>query len=1130
MNIGDELYEGMPAPVREEIARRQAAMQDRMARLEEDLLEEGIGNLVDKEAAAQRIQKDILSNEAGLAPTNFKILEMDDTGVTLQYEAFTPNTYKRIEETDSILSLPSPATEVKTVTRRYTVDDITGGFKHAVHDNYPQLLRYINSPAHKFQAELENLVSTPQRGMYQSEKLLHNFQKEFSNIYNIAPQAQRTRVSEALQAGNLEGTVFNYETLRGSRFGLDDKGVQQYYEFRGLMDFAHFAKNQEVVKRAQTAGHKLFHIGAKPVQVKPYTSYESAKAAVFQADAHDVLIISRDSPDPTHMNVRGTADGSVDVRLKEMMDDDYVLLRPQTDGGVIPHNGNHYKMMLVPKEEVSEITPYTQLLAYHKGYVPIFYGGKAGDANYIGQVSRYGMVDGKEVQVGSASPTYFSNSTDAKKWADENNLRHLTEKYGDPNIAKEKLAKAEESGEVLPYSFKHDREFQIAEFDNWSTGGGPYTGHRAEERMTRGVHEDSAEYLDAFASMSRYMDHIANNMPMASYRVGIEEKWLEHAREVGAIPRSYAGGFKDAVEEVKKSSISQGAKDFLEDSHKHISFNTRVPTLGEREHSGRMVAWAEKLEKRWGKDNGTSKLLHKLDHTNLPDAIRAVTFHSLLGLLSPAQFVVQASGMTVAMSVNPGYAMRAMPKVFAITSLDNIADAGAKAKAIARLEKAYPGIGDVYKAWQKTGFHESVISSSADYKSVVRSHPIGLDMYDRFAGTAGRGIDKSAVFYRMGELANRRMSFATALERHLDMGGKLDNRGIKDVMNRTNTYLLHMDRSNKADFQKGWMSVPTQFMQVQTKFLEALRGGKLTSRERGQLFATQVALFGSLGVPMGTWVTNGAMSALGYAPKSETEQRLWNDGMLGAMLSEVMGLNIELSTRVAIPHGITQTVEDLFFSEKGFWEALGGPASSLPLRTIEVGKSFNRVLDATGWDATQLDAKDFRILSQDVLGIISSGRSAVAAWQLFTQGTIYDKKGVPLIDTNDISVREKIARGMGFQLTEMTDIYRHLRSSAQMKKREQDHIARISSYLQRRWATGDMSDDESRRAENLIRELLSKEPFPVQQRVKEGVFNRIMSGETKQDRALKDFLEREVNGLIHWTETTRTRVPTSEGE
>jgi hypothetical protein len=170
------------------------------------------------------------------------------------------------------------------------------------------------------------------------------------------------------------------------------------------------------------------------------------------------------------------------------------------------------------------------------------------------------------------------------------------------------------------------------------------------------------------------------------------------------------------------------------------------------------------------------------------------------------------------------------------------------------------------------------------------------------------------------------------------------------------------------------------------------------------------------------------------------------------------------------------------------------------------------------------------MLTEDLLSIVSSGRSAVAAFQMWNQSTIYNRRGVPVIDTNDLTVREIIARGAGFQLTEMTDIYRQMNGARQMREREREYTDRISKYLSRRWASDDMSEDEARRTENVIRHMLSSESPEMQRRVKKSVFNRIMEGETLQDRIMKETLERWINDLMHWTESTRQPIPMSEGE
>ena len=1175
--MDDALFNGMPSATRMETARRMAAIQEATGGMEGRVLMEGMESLVDASAAEARAARTIIATEDGQAVTNIRVVDAGPRGLRLQYEVVTPDSPSLIpdigpnapdwqrealrlaEQTgDSWRSIatqvgkpkstvsdflrrnyytrqelqgpPIPAMRTKTVEVPYTRDDISSaGFNTDVHSLRIPLIHHLASPAYKFQAESEALKNVMQRGMFQSGKWRNMFNTEYSKIWHMAPMEQRRKVGSALERGNIDGKVFSYTELRG--MGLDDAGASQYFAFRELMDQAWLLKNKELADMHIASGHHMFNIGNRPTPVRVYDNALSAEDSVRQAGATNVLVFDDTATQGQRLNLRATTDGTISPKLKEYMDNGYVLLRPQTEMGVYEHMGEGYRFILARKTETKPIARGDKLIDYHEGYIPIFYGPE-GKANYFGQMSRYSMVDGAVTEVGRSTKVYFSNLTDAQEWERVNNLRHFREKMGmSEQEAATALANAKANKTALPFSVKHDREIRQHEFDTWYAGG-PYTGHRSSERLRRGLQEDSAEYLDPFYSMQRYLDNIANHMPLAAYRIGLEDKWMKHARAHNAIPNDFAGGFLEAkarVASMDTRTVGADVQRFLIDSHNHITFNNRVATLGEQHARGWAVTFAERLENIIGKDSKAVTFMHRLEQKSLPDMIRATSFHSLLGVFSPAQFVVQGSGASVALSLHPVNAAKGLPYSLGIAAIDNVRDAGQKAALLQRLEKSYPGMVERYRAWEKTGLHDAIVATSADYRAAISSHPIGTDMYSRVVGEGAKAVDKSAFFYKAGELVNRRISFSTAVEGHLARGGKLDDAGIKLVMNDANKFMLNMDRAVKADFQKGWWGVPTQFLQVHTKFMETLVGKTLTNTEKSRLLALQLAMFGGLGVPFGTGVIGYGLSKFNEPGELSPEVvQLARQGMSGFLLSEVFGLNNEIATRTAIPNGVSETFTNMFIDNPGLWNTLVGASGSLPERIFEFGGVMHSMLHANRESVAQMDSTDLKLAGQALLEIVSSGRSMVAAYQMFHNDVIYGDRGAILF-TDDYTIREKIARGAGFQLSEVADMRQEFQTKRNIEMRVNEYVSMLSDYMARRWNINNgISDADSDKFEALFQGMMAVESPGMQERVRRGFETRMFSGETMVDKSNREFAERLLNDLRHRLDVLSRQYPRGE--
>lgn len=1080
---------GVPEAVSRQIAQGIARTNEQVAKASTEMLEEGVRDLVSNPAAAvERMTREIRMDEAASAVYDITHLESTAQGARFSYRVTDAN-----------------GTYNKEVIKPFILNDITGGFSVDGYQSRLNISRFVESPNLKFQDVRDEMVSTFQRGMFASTKLRNDFSKEFGRIFRIAPHSERVKVSQALEQGNLESTIYDYNTLKG-RFGLDDKGVTQYFQYRNLMDNAHVLKNREIASSYATAGFKTYDVDGTRYIMRQYTTPNSAEAAIRQSGTLDVMVM-RGADDAYPVNLRATPDGDVSPVLGELFEDGYVLLRPNKANQAVKFGDNHYGMVLAKREQVGNITPDTPILDYERGYVPIMYR----DANYFGQKAVYGSVDGQTRQVDSQTSVYFSNRTDAEQWARENNLAHLENKYGSREAAERAI---EDPRETLPYSINTNKGMASDEFDSLSFGG-LYAGDRASQRLRRGIEEESAEFLDPFYSMQKYMDNIANNLPLAAYRTGLERKWMEQAKATGAIPPDFKEGFQSAIHTVRANQgLEFNTKKFLEDSHAHIMYNNRVPTLGEQETAGRIVHWAERLEGILGKENRLSASLQRLDHVHGPDAIRAATFHTLLGVGNVAQMFIQAAGSTMAMSVNPVYATRGMPKAMAISMLDNITDPQAKAAALSRAENSVPGITDAYRAWERTGFHADAIGASADYRSMLSSHPVGTDLTSRASGFAGHAVDRAALFYKTGELFNRRVSFSTALTRHLDRGGKLDDNGIKEVMNRTNAYLLHMDRSNKAEFQKGWWSVPTQFMQVHTRFMESMLGHQFSGAERSRLMAMQLSLFGSLGIPFGPPILSHALDTAGFAPGDIDEGLVQgiSDGMVGYALGELFEVNVEAAPRGAIPFGIGEAVDRFFTEDATMWEVLSGAAGVLPDRIFQIGGSMANIMASGGYDPENYDQYHVKAASQALLEFTSSTRNALGAYHLAVNGHLRDSRGRLVSMSMDENIQTIIAHGMGFQLSEVADMYDSLNSERMINERVEQHVDKMVDVFYRRYNAGaPLGEDEGKVLEIMMGMMMDQESPAVQERIRQGFVSRIENADSIKERAIRAEMERVLN-------------------
>jgi hypothetical protein len=109
------------------------------------------------------------------------------------------------------------------------------------------------------------------------------------------------------------------------------------------------------------------------------------------------------------------------------------------------------------------------------------------------------------------------------------------------------------------------------------------------------------------------------------------------------------------------------------------------------------------------------------------------------------------------------------------------------------------------------------------------------------------------------------------LARDLFMKGKkpsykLTDKDIDFVAADAMRFTMNLNRSNRAAWQKGILSIPTQFWQVQVKFLENMVGGSFgygvrrwTPAEKTKIMAGYLSMFGMAGVSFVDSIVNSAL-------------------------------------------------------------------------------------------------------------------------------------------------------------------------------------------------------------------------------------------------------------------------------
>jgi len=348
-------------------------------------------------------------------------------------------------------------------------------------------------------------------------------------------------------------------------------------------------------------------------------------------------------------------------------------------------------------------------------------------------------------------------------------------------------------------------------------------------------------------------------------------------------------------------------------------------------------------------------------------------------------------------------------------------------------------------------------------------------------------------------------------------------------MDDANNMMLNMSRANRAIWQRGLPSLPTQFLQVTTKFLETATGlnGQFTRAERGRMLLGQLGLYGTAGVPVlgaGTMVLAEVFGMDQQTIEDNPEfVKAFNDGFWGITAYQVFGVDIELSSRGSLLRGIGDFVDNWFVQESAITEKLLGAFGSTQQNFVD---SFMRELKPfTISNMNNIDFEDVgTLLTNPILDSISTWRNSDKAEFMYKMGELHNKRGRVVVRDN-FDFMDALAQAIGFQRTEFAETYELAALNRAQSKRlgsVTDAILLQMNDFAVNHPNGEWSEEDFAKHEQAMALLYEPLDYDQQQQVRESV-SRALLGDTRRDlevsRAIENIKENTAAAMELWKAT-----------
>jgi hypothetical protein len=1031
-----------------------------------------------------------------------------------------------------------------TAFRSWRVDEVTGNFVETIKDLASPSSSSIpgQSPAAwsvtkkgqelDFNDAVKQSIALEDLTVASKSRINEHWLEANESINSLGDIKARARIEAVELAGDeyvnkgtqIRGRMFTereliagVQTPTGTVHLTKQNEVEAYYKRRVFADSL-WAMQNFVSRRELELGGFTNSVTTKGQQlaVKPFRTSDAAKASAALRPNYNAYLANE-----------GLVAPLTDELIDRMYAKGRVLVRSRNDwnvtgAGDLATGGEVVEYLFIEANRLRNLPE--QVLHYKQGYVPKINEGVEFVVKQKFPVTKTGVPGHTIDHVLRA----FSSKLDAEEFI---------KRQVDLAVAKN----PERLPEDVALMFDIGDGSQMKQLERMesalSGSGGLYTGTRSVDELLMGLDGVPIERMAPSEAFGRYIDHIGNALSRNEWRIGQEKQWINTVQKMDSTAK--IEGFNGTrLPDSPEGKALQRLRD-------QINTWNRVPSRQESMFEGmaqKYHDWALNGSRGMGLNKSSIKHALWLKHADPIAAVLTANMHLFLGAMNPAQIYVQASAAVVGLSLAK---ISDIPGILATTArftmLDNVREGSTFDKVLKMLVKdnqVAPQEVELYTAWRRSGLYESV-RSNADM-NYMSSTGLGVT-----ADVMRKGSNASLLFYRTGELLNRRLSFVSAFSRWraTNPTATVNDDALTEIIQESNKTMLELNGANKAWWQGGAgksaaqrvFSMTGQFQQVLAKTMElSLKGeqrGGFTNTQKRRIATGQLVMFGAAGVPLVSVVAPAMFEWLGVEPDATTANAV-NQGVTGTVVKEVFGANIDIANRAALFSSTFEIMKDIMTSKDPMWSKFLSITGTTAQRGGEAIQNASMVLQSQAFASlaelepllmhnraseTEMNVPTMIETATDIATIMatipSSGRNMLKALMMHNSNKILDRRGRVTIEREDgFTFADKLGVALGFQLTAESRI-----RQIQQGNREVDMVVNeaadvIVKAYHRYVYTHDMNPAYAQSVKNiqqLVHETLDNE-FLID-KVNEQVSRKIFSDpQTLEDRELKKFYERTV--------------------
>jgi hypothetical protein len=567
-------------------------------------------------------------------------------------------------------------------------------------------------------------------------------------------------------------------------------------------------------------------------------------------------------------------------------------------------------------------------------------------------------------------------------------------------------------------------------YNGWLvTTGRMYTGKKSEAALVDYMGK-SAPTLDPFRAADRAMQNIANIMSFSDYKISSTERWSRAFKKY----TDYAqrGDNMTDMEILRNAQFRPDTPNNIRSAgeaqrqiiQRNIGWKSESDLMGEQT-TRRLAAFVfgddptsiraktEKIVTDWWKE------------TNPVLALRSAAFDMKLGLLNVAQLPLQVSTSFAAVSLSPKFGAQAFMlfapfRAYIYNGNDAIIEELIKSGWAAK--SGYKDA-ESLRAMMRTAKQSGFFNVSATHDLIRAAGPNGA--MSSFGNTVDDLRETGRFFFHQAEIINRSVAWNIAWQETRAAFPDLSMKSeefIRKVSGQADRYSMFMTKESEAWWQRGFLSIPTQFWGYQARMLEAMFGKSFTGMQKARLMAVQSLMYGTAGLPLLPWISEHIKEKHGKPVDINSFWGVADRGLLDYAMYQMTGADIAYGAKYGSGAWLSNTIRDFFgagqFGEKSMAETIGGATFGI------LGQSAGIMFDAFKHSVAESGAdiggdKDPESLIK-LAKQISTVNNTLKAYWIFQYGTYVSTSGQVMVD--GLPTAAGIATLMGFNPAELDHI------------------------------------------------------------------------------------------------------------